>query len=161
MHALNMDMNRAVHRAAELTEELARLMDFLRGAADGAPPVVAAASSATPAPSAIDVEVLARLVDDMGDPDMVVDLVAAYANGLEARVERLLAGASQPEAEQRRLLIDLRSASELLGAVSVAEWCRSRQQGDEPTDSTLRELVPATRRACNEWRLKMLDHTES
>jgi hypothetical protein len=148
---MNMEMERAVTRAAELTEELGVVLGYLRSASSPAdqPP------SATRA--VVDPATLHELIEGLGSTDEVVELTAAFANGLSARGDQLLAAGDSDEHLSRRLLGDLRSAGELLGATGLADWCRLRAS-DPPaaTDAALRTVIDDTRRALTVWRLTLL-----
>lgn len=147
MQPLTDELAQTVHRAAELTEELAQLLGVLRGATL---PIAPTADSDT---SLVDERVLTDLIDGVGSTDEVVELVAGFANGLSIRCDRFLEVDPRDEALARRLLADLRSTSELLGAVGVAAWCRRHAAGDGTTAAELRSLIEATRRALTHWRL--------
>lgn len=150
MQPLTDEMAQTVHRAAELTEELAQLLGVLRGAT-----MPAAASDAVVEPSLVDTQVLAELIDGVGSTEQVVELVAGFANGLSMRGDRFLEVDPRDEALARRLLADLRSTSELLGATAVAGWCRRHAAGAATTATELRGLIEATRRALTHWRLTL------
>lgn len=149
MQPLTDEMAQTVHRAAELTEELAQLLGVLRGA------TMPAAGDAGVEPSLVDTHVLAELIDGVGSTEQVVELVAGFANGLSMRGDRFLEVDPRDETLARRLLADLRSTSELLGATAVAGWCRRHASGGATTASELRGLIEATRRALTHWRLTL------
>jgi hypothetical protein len=149
---MNMEMERAVTRAAELTEELGVVLGYLRSAASS-PDGASAAGRAV-----IDTAALHDLIEGLGSTDEVVELTASFANGLSARGDQLLAATDTDEHLARRLLGDLRTAGELLGATGLAGWCRLRAS-DPPaaSDSAMRTLIDDTRRALTVWRLALLD----
>jgi hypothetical protein len=147
MQPLTDELTQTVHRAAELTEELAQLLGVLRSAT--------APAAGGSEPSLVDTTVLAELIDGVGSTEQVVELVAGFANGLSLRGDRFLEVDPRDEALARRLLADLRSTSELLGATAVAGWCRRHAAGGATTAAELRGLIEATRRALTHWRLSL------
>jgi hypothetical protein len=146
MREVTNDADRVIARAAELASELSELIGSLRSA--GQDPVTAL----------VDVDALDRLVDGLDDPDEVVDLVASFSNGLVVRVDHLFtAEEAGDERQARRMLIDLRSSSQLLGANAIAAWCRRREAGLTTSRTDLNELVQRTRRELTVWRLTVGD----
>jgi hypothetical protein len=142
MREVTNDADRVIARAAELASELAALIGSLRTAG----PESAAAL--------VDVAALDLLVDGLDDPDEVVELVASFSNGLVVRVDQLfMAEEAGDERQARRMLIDLRSSSQLLGASAIAAWCRRREAGLATSRGDLNELVQRTRRELTVWRL--------
>jgi hypothetical protein len=55
----------------------------------------------------------------------------------------------------QRLFRDLRSASELVGATAIVEWCGRRTRGEIAIESELLTLIEQTRRAMTLWRLSL------
>lgn len=152
MRAVNVEMERAVSRATELTEELGIVLGYLRSATSLPGEPVADDRSI------LDTAVLGELIEALGSADEVTTLAASFAGGLSGRADELLATDLGDEQRARRLLADMRSAGELLGATGLAAWCR--QRAVEPATASaeeLRSLVDATRRALTVWRLTLLD----
>jgi hypothetical protein len=140
------EFEQAVARAAELTEELARLIGVLR----------AAEPAAVPSGEIVDLDALRRLIDGLGSDEEVFGLVSSFGTDLAARVERWQIAERSGDADQaKRLMIDLRSTSELFGAVGVGAWCRRRTSGEHASSDELEDLVERTRRSLTVWRLSM------
>jgi hypothetical protein len=141
----------AIARATELTEELARLIEVLRISEPVGPTAM----------DDVDLDVLHRLIDGLGSDEEVFGLVNTFGDDLSARVDRWEQAELMGDAPlAKRLLIDLRSTSELLGAVGVASWCRRRAGGDHAPAEELVGIVARTRRALAVWRLTMMTQPE-
>ena len=146
MCAMSDDTERTIARAVELAEELSRLIQSLRAVAPSTEQEV------------VDLRTLHHLADDLGDTAEVVALVTSYGNGLPTRVGQYFAAVEAgDEAGACRMLIDLRSSSELLGAPAVAAWCRRRAAGDSAPAAELHDVVARTRRELTVWRLTTTD----
>lgn len=87
----------------------------------------------------VEVEVLDRLVDLLG-ADASQQVVRLYIDSLPARIIAVVAsGEASCGARSQGASIELRLASELVGAMAMADWCCERD-GEPPMTITLHEL---------------------
>jgi hypothetical protein len=87
----------------------------------------------------VEVKVLDRLVDLLGAVASQ-QVVRLYIDSLPARIISVVAsGEASCGARAQGASIELRLASELVGAMAMADWCRVRD-GEPPMTGTLDEL---------------------
>jgi hypothetical protein len=146
---MNSETERAIARAAQLTDELARVLGSLRSVEVEAPAAV------------FDVAAVERLAEGLGDRAEVVVLAASFADGLSGRVAAYVdASRAGDDGRARRLLIDLRSSSQLMGASAIVAWCRRREASEPTSEAELADLVERTRREMTVWRLTSVAFTQ-
>ena len=99
------------------------------------------------AATALDVEVLDRLAEELGATDIVRSLVSTFLDELGARVASIVGG---DETESRRAAHTLKSSARLLGASALADRCASIER-DGTTTEGIEQLADRTESACREW----------
>ena len=95
----------------------------------------------------LDPDVLDRLADDLGSPDIVRDLVTTFLAELGPRVAVIV---GTDDAESRRAAHTLKSSARLLGAAALADRCVLIEKGDGPIDG-IEQLARRTESACRRW----------
>lgn len=102
-----------------------------------------------PEAAPVDVDGLARLADELGDVNLVHELVTIYLADLDDRVAAIVA--DDPDAAHRAAH-SLKSSSRLLGANRLADACVAVERGGPPTAAPgLARLAEEVRDALTEW----------
>lgn len=99
---------------------------------------------------AVDLAVLERLADELGDRDSVVEIVRGYLDLLPRRLDDLGPDPTDPDlADQRRVAAHtLKSGAQLLGAASLARAAEAVEEGHGAAEDVRREA----RTASQAWR---------
>jgi CheY-like chemotaxis protein len=108
-------------------------------------------------PPAVDRDVLASLVEDLGTESVVIDLVHLYLNELPSRRYVLANAADRADLAAAKSMADtLQSTSLLLGATGVAHACQRLSDAEQPVDvdHLVADIVRATtsaHRSLQQW----------
>jgi CheY-like chemotaxis protein/HPt (histidine-containing phosphotransfer) domain-containing protein len=97
--------------------------------------------------SAVDVDTLATLADELGNPAIVISLVETFLGELERR--RVAIAGDDPE-QIAREAHTLKSSARLLGAVSLATVCEQVEK-DPSRASLVDDQATAAERALRSW----------
>ncbi|HYH32362.1 MAG TPA: response regulator [Pseudonocardia sp.] len=128
-------------RPAVLAESLQRAHDHL--AADSAPP---ARPPAAVAPAAVAEGLRARLLDLVGDPAAVDELIDEFLADSPRLIDEMAAAVERGDAELlRRSAHSLKSTAAAMGADPLAELCRAIEQDDASGRAAVEEVRSAYR----------------